>query len=207
MGDDPQLWTWAVVKIDTMGDLQKLEIPRLQQIKAIHLRIWFHSSCIRRQPKQLEKLLQALLAFPNIKKMYGLANFGFISVEPSVAAVLGSLDELNMAGGVRKLSQAKCEQVFTVIAKNANPMKKLSLNGWGMDGLSPTMLKELELYHWSENHLKALFRQIVESERPLAKLKIHFSFSRDLCNIDADLVSRALNSMVLQVMKLVGDVK
>ena len=34
---EPKLWTWAVVKIYSMGDLQKLEIPQLEQIKAIRL--------------------------------------------------------------------------------------------------------------------------------------------------------------------------
>lgn len=197
MAGEPKLWTWAVVTINNRGDLKKkFKVPRLGQIKTIRFNF-------KRQPKpleHLEKLLQALLAFPTIKKIYGMNNWDFRSVEPSVvvAVVLGRIDELDTSYGL--LSKSQLDHVYSVISKKEQPMKKLSLYVWGVDGLNPdvvasaaTNVKELELGCWcDEDQVKALLMKIVEKDGPMAKLKIH---GNSLLNLDPDLVASALNRL------------
>ena len=58
---EPKLWTWAVVTIDTVSDLEKLKVPRLGLIKTIRF---------KRQSEHLEEIFRGLLAFPIIKKIF-----------------------------------------------------------------------------------------------------------------------------------------
>ena len=201
MAEEPKLWTWLVVNISTISDLKKLEFPRLGQIQTLRMRPSYHCESRWRQPENLKKLLQSLLAFPSIKKIHQIENFYFGSVEPDLlASVFGNLDELDMRFS-RGLSQAQLEHVFSAIAEKVNPMKKLSLTGLSVAGLSPAVLaaaatnvKELELYDWSEDQMKALLREMVENDRPLLKLEIWCNI-RDIHNIDPDLVGRGLNKV------------
>jgi len=201
MVDDPKLWTWLVVNISTISDLKKLEFPRLEQVQTLRMRPSDHSELGWRQPDNLKKLLQSLLAFPSIKKIYQMENFHFGSVEPALlASLFGNLDELDMIFS-NSFSKAQIEHVFSAIAEKANPMKKLSVTGVDVALLSPVVLaaaatnvKELELYDWSEDQMKALLRGIIDKEGPLSKLEICCNI-RDVHNIDPDLVGSALNKV------------
>jgi hypothetical protein len=139
----------------------------------------------------LEKLLQAILSFPSIKKIYGIENFYFRLLAPSLLAGVLNLDELYVGFN---LSMAQWEFIFAAIAQKENPMKKLMVHGSGWDQCrhSSTLMataagnvKELVLTCWSEDQMKDVVRLIGEKEGPLEKL-----YNCDILNIaPEDLVS------------------
>jgi len=201
--DDPKLWTWSVVSVNTRKDLKKLQIHRLQLIQNIRLCRSGSDNTIDgiwNQPEDLTSLLQVVLDTPSITMLYGIESYNFGSVEPSLlGSALGKLDVLKPLHLFGNLSTSQVEHLFTAIAKRESPMKELTVVGWFMTELSPTLfasavsnVKKLKLAGFSTDQMLALVQEVAENERPLAKLDL--SCCR-IINIDPDLVGKALNKL------------
>jgi len=201
MVDDPKLWTWSVVSVNSGLDLQKLQIRRLKFIKNIRLSRpgSFDKDGIWNQPEDLTNLLQVVLDIPSITMLYGIESYDLGSVEPSLlGSALGKLDVLKPLH-LANISTPQYEHLFTTIAQKESPVKELTVIGFTLGELSPTLVasavsnvKELKLACCSGEQMLALLQEIAENERPLTKLHLsccHMNY------IDPDLVGKALNKL------------
>jgi len=197
MVDDPRLWTWAVVPVYSRLDLHRLQINRLQLIDKI--RLSRPGSRNRIQPEDLSTVLKVIVDIPSITMFYGIESYNLGSVEPSLLArALAKLDVLRPLH-LSNISTAQYEHIFTAIAHRETPMNELTVVGFELTELSPTLfasaassVKELRLFHCSGDKMLALLQEIAETERPLVKLEID---SCRIKNIDPNLVGKALNKL------------
>ena len=117
-GEDPRLWTWAVVTVNSQDDLHKMKIPRLvmmQEIQVAHLSHggakWFRSwmwgwykedspvECQWIKEGGLADLFQVIGEIPTVRRIPGLEYCkGIQDIEPGlVSSVLNRLEELKRA--------------------------------------------------------------------------------------------------------------
>jgi len=201
--DDPKLWTWSVLSVNCILDLQKLQIHRLQLIKNIRVSppgSYNTIAGVWKNPSNLTSLLKVMGDIPSITMLHGIESYDLGSVEPSLlGSALGKLDVLKPLHLYGNLSSVQFEHLFTAITNRESPMKELTVVGWFLTELSPTLfasavsnVKELKLAGFSTNQMLALLQEVVENERPLAKL--HLNCCR-IINIDPDLVGKALNKL------------
>jgi len=199
MVEDPKLWTWAVVSVNTSLDLYKLKIHRLKLIQSIRLPPSDHNNSVWK-PENLTKLFQVVVDIPSISMIHGIETYNLGSMEPGLLGqVLGKLDvlELNSIANGKKLSVVQFGHILTTIAARKSPMKELLVVGlWEAD---PTVfasavsnVKKLELNSCTVSQMLALLQEIVENERPLAKLHLNLC---DMSSIDPDLVGKAFNKL------------
>jgi len=197
MVDDPRLWTWAVVPVYSRLDLQRLQIHRLQFIEKI--RLSQPGSDNRIKPEDLSTVLNVIVNIPSIRRLYGVESYNLGSVEPSLlGSALAKLDVLRPLHH-SNVSTAQYEHIFTAIAQKESPMKELTVVGFVMTEVSPTLfasaassVRELRLSHCSGDQMLALLQEIAETDRPLAKLGL------TCCRInyiDPDLVGKAFNKL------------
>jgi len=197
--EDPKLWTWAVVSVNTRLDLQKLKIHRLQHIQSIRLPPSVDIKSIWDPPEDMTEIFQVVLDIPSITLVDGIEKYDLGSIEPwLLGQVLGKLDvlKLNAHGN---LSSVQLEHIFTTIAGNESPMKELFVVALWVDDLGPTLfasagsnVRKLELSVCDEAQMLALLQNIVDSERPLEKLHLHSCL---MDNVDPDLVGKAFNKL------------
>lgn len=158
MAEEPRFWTWAVVKIDTKGDLQKLKIPRLRMLEEIDVTQGTHSGtqveCTWIKEEGLPDLFQVLDEIPTITRIRGLEYCkGIQGIKPDLAvSILNRLETLRLCRyeehedeydenedeeeGVKEtwllLTREQLELLFTAAAEKTN-LKYLQVSGQDME--------------------------------------------------------------------------
>jgi len=146
MGEKPGFWTWAVVRVNTKDDLEKLRRPRLQLVQEIDVTQGRGSKVQRQWIKEegLADLFQVIAEIPTVKRIRGLEFCkGIKDIEPDlVVSVLNSLEELKLCRWSAEddeedeeaqmdLSCEMLELLFAAIAEKTN-LKFLQVSGQDM---------------------------------------------------------------------------
>ena len=100
MVDDPSIWTWVVINIDTEEDIQKVSLRRLQTTKEVKV----GNGCVEHGWGQgvsgVTKLLKSVDQIISVRKMPGLNMCkGISAVKPNlVVRVINRLEVLWLGG-------------------------------------------------------------------------------------------------------------
>jgi len=157
MAEEPRFWTWAVVRVNTKDDLQKLKIPRLQMLQEIDVTQGSHCGTTDEftwiKEKGLADLFQVIGEIQTIRRIRGLEYCkGIQGIEPDLAvSILNSLEHLRLCHGRENddevddedegenvkitrlnLTNEQLELLFKAIAEKTN-LKYLQLSGQAME--------------------------------------------------------------------------
>jgi len=206
LGEDPRLWTWTVVRIGRLKDLQKVNIQRLrmlQEIEITHERyhccisklecIWLHES-------QVNELFKVIHKVSTVKRISGLnACKGVSRVDPQLlVSVLNRLEEILLW---IYLTREQMELLFSTMAENTS-VKALDLfDQHQVSLINPVLFAsglssvvELSIFEdeVTSEQMTALLTAISSEDRPLRSLKV---CTRLTCDIDPALLGLALNRL------------
>jgi len=86
IGENPNLWTWAILSVNFKEDLLKLKMKRLQKVKKIKVTNWFHwsktvlvqSTSVR--PEELFEALLPITTLTSIESWNSINDFGFFTL-------------------------------------------------------------------------------------------------------------------------------
>jgi len=185
IGEDPSLWTWALVTIEAREEIQKLNIRRFQRVQNIRVTQRY------RKAEDLVGIFEALLEIPSVNRIIGLYNINLSGVESILLAnVLNKADDFWIYG--------HGENVFNAVAKQTN-LKKLGV--FESRNIGPALFADaisnvedvvLVVFGCSPEQIEALFVLITEDDRPLRKLILS---SCDTIDIMPELFGAALNKL------------
>jgi len=197
MGEDPRLWTWALVSVNTREDIKKLNIRRLQlvqsvQVKPCHHERYDYVQCYWKAA-DLTKLFEVLLEIPTVKIIHGLDCSSLSVLEPRLlTSVFNRLDELVIHSG-----QAG-DNLFKAVAEQTN-LKELIV--YEATHISPALfaasvsnVEDVIVFDFgiSNDQIGALFELIIAEKRPLRKLLLSSCNTRFIV---PEVFSSALNSL------------
>jgi len=208
VGEDPTLWTWAVVLIfNCREDLQKLDIRRSQMVEEIDVgfcdfvcdsRLSSSEYKCHWQQQDWIELFQVIQGLPRLNKIHGeIGDLSFMEPE-LLLSVFQRLEELHC---LDELSHQQLELIFNAIAENRCNVKVLHLDHIGTKySFSPQLFASavsnveevtcgLAVTH---EQMEALFLIIAEGGSQLRSLELD---SCDTHNIEPGLFAAALNRL------------
>jgi len=196
IGEDPSLWTWALVSVKNREDIRKLNIRRLQRVQKIKVRSCHHGvsdfvQCYWKT-EDLVDLFKVILEIPNVSRIDGLDCTSLSGVDTHLLTrVFNRLDKL-------RIGREQGQNVFLAISE-VNNLKKLSVEE-ALD-ISPALfaaaisnVEDVLLFDFgiSSEQVEALFEVIKEGGRPLRQLHL---CSCDTQNIAPDVFGTAINKL------------
>ena len=201
MGEDPTLWTWLKVTVNSREDFLKLKMKRFQLIQGIFVG-WKFNSKLGSQWKEQDwaELFKVMLPLKKLKGIDGdeFINLSFVNPEMLVT-VFQRFEELVLGN---KLSLEQSEHLFSAIADNKSNLKNIYLGKESTVGLEPQLfasavsqVPEVFLYGMriTQEQMVAVFEAIIrEEDKSLWKLSM---FSCTIEDIEPGLVGEALNRL------------
>lgn len=205
LGEGPRLWTWAVVSIGTMEDLQKVDIERLgmlQEIKVLDKCYHYDEvECIWMKKTKVNELFKVILKIPTVTRISGLDECeGISGVDPQLLVSLGNrLEKLTLW---ELLTYKQIELLLSTMAENTN-VKELEVNyqhhvarvnpvvfASAISNVVDVVLMNEDI---TSEQMEALFAVIYNEDRPLRKLKVYDYSTR--CDIDPALFGLVINRL------------
>jgi len=174
IGEDPSLWTWAVVTVETREEIQKLKIHRLQRVENVRVTCQFRDLYVYDywEAEDLVELFEVLLPLPSVTSIIGLEYTSLSGVDSDLLAnVFNKLSEFRILCG-------QGENVFVAIAKQTN-LKRLYVyeSCYIRLALFADAISNVEHVHLIDfgnmiepEQIKALFALITQDDRCLKKL-------------------------------------
>jgi len=202
MGENPTLWTWLKVKVNSREDFLKLKIARLQLIQSVNVGKFGKFENLFKEEDWVE-FFKVLLPLQKLKRIDGLEfqRVLFSFVDPELLVNVLQRCEKLVLGFQLSLKQKHSELLFHAIAGNKSNLRNLYLSGKSIVGLEPQLLtsaickvREVSLDDMRiQEHMVALFRAITgEEENQLMKLSM---FDCNISDIEPNLVGEALNRL------------
>ena len=179
MADDPTLWTWAMVTVNSREDYRKLDIPRLKMIQEIKVNEW-HTKQYHEFPWKyggdMMELFQLMVTIPTLSSLQGIEFHDLFNVERRLlATVFNRLEFINL---INQITLQQQESLFTAFGEKETNVKTLivdcdvselrpSLFASGVTNIHEVMLINDEI---TREQVKAVFVRINEGGKPLKKL-------------------------------------
>ena len=215
VGEDPALWTWAVVRVDSRHDFEKFNIQRLQLLRELKVnctrpasQYYSYWNVMILSDNQNQKciwneLFKLIREIPTVRRISGsCCENCFSSVEPDLlASVLNSLQELHLGWSGVDLTSKQLELLFTAMAVETN-VESLYVCGYcDLSETSPVLLasaisnvKDVTFggFNVGLQHVEALFSAIIAGDTPLTKLKVS---TYSTVRVDPVILGRAVNRL------------
>jgi hypothetical protein len=216
VGEDPALWTWAVVRVDSRHDFEKFNIQRLQLLRELKVNCTrpasqYYNYCnwkdlgIFQQLMHsgMHELFKLIREIPTVRRISGSSCENcFSSVEPDLlVSVFNSLQELHVGWSGVDLTSKQLELLFTAMAVETN-VESLYVCGYcDLSETSPVLLasaisnvKDVTFggFNVGLQHVEALFSAIIAGDTPLTKLKVS---TYSTVRVDPVILGRAVNRL------------
>ena len=199
IGEDPSLWTRCMVTLASRGDLEKLDIRRLQQIQVINVR----ARCF--QADELEEMFQTVVTnpplmprLPKLREISGLANANISNVEPRLLArVVCRLEEVDMRK--TNITSEQVRTLFTILC-HWSQLKSLNLSVNNLSTVDPAVLStavnrleklDLNMTKMTSEQVQVLFTTMCQ-ESQLKKLVIS---NNNLSTVEPEVLATAVNKL------------
>ena len=215
VGEDPALWTWAVVRVDSRHDFEKFNIQRLQLLRELkvnctRLASQYYSywnvmilSDNQNQKCIWNELFKLIREIPTVRRISGSSCENcFSSVEPDLlVSVLNSLQELHLGWSGVDLTSKQLELLFTAMALETNVESLYVCGNCDLSETSPVLLasaisnvKDVTFggFNVGLQHVEALFSAIIAGDTPLTKLKVS---TCSTVRVDPVILGRAVNRL------------
>jgi hypothetical protein len=207
IGEDPRLWTWAMVRICNISDSQKLNIHRLQRLQNINMTCPCYPCqkvgvYCKWNKKTMTELFNIILKIPSVRWMQ--CNCKSVSgVEPHLlASVLNRLKKLDIGRPWLNLHSEQLEVLLTAMAQKTN-VKLLCVHYdyYNVARMNPELFAtaisnvavvSMESYYPSSEQLTALFSVITVEDKPLREIQLPYL---RIDNVDPDILGRAINRL------------
>ena len=161
MAEDPSLWTWCQVTIQSRIDLKKLNIRRLQWIENINL--------ADIQPHFLDVLLRRVESLPKMKRISGLSFKNLECVEPDLLGKIVNKLECAEWCFLTNITSEQAEAAFRYMAERTKLLELKILNiDQKLMNINPDVmasaLNKLELLWMSDsvtaNQMSSIFNRM-----------------------------------------------
>ena len=130
IGEDPKLWTWTLVTVNSMCDFDKLDIHRLKLVQNLKVLPSFNPDCNLKHPSDLMEFFKAVEAISTIKRIDGIKTHNLQSVETSLLiSVLSRLSELKLTYDGNLSQEEQLHLIFTAIIEKKAQVEKLTIAG------------------------------------------------------------------------------
>ena len=215
VGEDPALWTWAVVRVDSRHDFEKFNIQRLQLLRELKVnctrpasQYYNYWNVMILSDNQNQKciwneLFKLIREIPTVRRISGsCCENCFSSVEPDLlASVLNSLQELHLGWSGVDLTSKQLELLFTAMAVETNVESLYVCGNCDLSETSPVLLasaisnvKDVTFggFNVGLQHVEALFSAIIAGDTPLTKLKVS---TCSTVRVDPVILGRAVNRL------------
>ena len=215
VGEDPALWTWAVVRVDSRHDFEKFNIQRLQLLRELKVnctrlasQYYNYWNVMILSDNQNQKciwneLFKLIREIPTVRRISGsCCENCFSSVEPDLlASVLNSLQELHLGWSGVDLTSKQLELLFTAMAMETNVESLYVCGNCDLSETSPVLLasaisnvKDVTFggFNVGLQHVEALFSAIIAGDTPLTKLKVS---TCSTVRVDPVILGRAVNRL------------
>jgi len=198
IAEKPKFWTWAVIKVNTKDDIQKLKRPRFQMVQEIDVTQGSdggtEAECLWIKEEGLADLFQVIGDVPTVKKIRGLEFCqGIDSIEPNlVVSVFNSLEKLMLCSGHDfkngeeeemhlDLTEEQLELLFKAVAEKTNLkflevsfQRELSnispeLFAAAVSNVEEVILRKNYVECITDEQFEALFSKIAVGDRPLRR--------------------------------------
>ena len=215
VGEDPALWTWAVVRVDSRHDFEKFNIQRLKLLRELKVnctrpasQYYSYWNVMILSDNQNQKciwneLFKLIREIPTVRRISGsCCENCFSSVEPDLlASVLNSLQELHLGWSGVDLTSKQLELLFTAMALETNVESLYVCGNCDLSETSPVLLasaisnvKDVTFggFNVGLQHVEALFSAIIAGDTPLTKLKVS---TCSTVRVDPVILGRAVNRL------------
>jgi len=163
VGEDPHLWTWAVVRLDSKHDFEKFTIQRLQLLQEVKVSCnsqYYYNSLIWRNVLNQEckwkefgifqklmhsgkhELFKLIREIPTVKRISGSScKYCISAVEPDLlVSVLNSLEDLHIGWSGVDLTSKQLELLFTAMARDTKVASLYVCGNCDLSETSPALL-------------------------------------------------------------------
>ena len=215
VGEDPALWTWAVVRVDSRHDFEKFNIQRLQLLRELKVNCtrpasqyysYWNVMILSDNQNQnciWNELFKLIREIPTVRRISGsCCENCFSSVEPDLLViVLNSLQELHLGWSGVDLTSEQLELLFTAMALETNVESLYVCGNCDLSETSPVLLasaisnvKDVTFggFNVGLQHVEALFSAIIAGDTPLTKLKVS---TCSTVRVDPVILGRAVNRL------------
>ena len=215
VGEDPALWTWAVVRVDSRHDFEKFNIQRLKLLQELKVnctrpasQYYSYWNVMILSDNQNQKciwneLFKLIREIPTVRRISGsCCENCFSSVEPDLlVSVLNSLQELHLGWSGVDLTSKQLELLFTAMALETNVESLYVCGNCDLSETSPVLLasaisnvKDVTFggFNVGLQHVEALFSAIIAGDTPLTKLKVS---TCSTVRVDPVILGRAVNRL------------
>jgi hypothetical protein len=167
VGEDPHLWTWAVVRVDSRLDFEKFNIQRLQLLREVKVHCtgppsqlcywnliilagnqnqkcnWKDFGIFQQlMHSEMHELFKLVHEIPTVRRISGSSCENcFSSAEPDLlVSVLNSLEELHVGWSGVDLTSKQLELLFTEMAAKTNVESLYVCGNCDLSEISPVLL-------------------------------------------------------------------
>ena len=196
MGEHPSLWTWCKVTLTSGGDLEMLDIRRLQQIESIEIESDTETS-------EVEELFQTVATLPRLKNVE-LYDTNLSSVEPGLLArVVNRLEMIIMLD--TDMTSQQADAVFAAIAEDST-VKILSIGCNNLSNVEPSVIAKavnrvqkvyMRSIQLSSHQVTAILRQCVEGGSVLEELDFGYN-DMTMTGVELGLIREASKKIILR---------
>jgi len=179
MAEDPTLWTWAIVTVNSREDYIKLKISRMKKIQEIRVNEWYTKQYHEYPWKyggDMMELFQLMVTIPTLTTIHGVEFHDLFNVERRLlATVFNRLEYINL---VHQLTVQQQESLFTALGEKETNVKTLIVDS-DVSEVRPTLfasavtnIHEVMLINdeITREQVKAVFVRINEGGKALKKL-------------------------------------
>jgi len=206
LGEDPRLWTWTVLKICNMEDLQKVNIrrlSRLQEIKVPH-KCFLRNvgvECIWKEEIKVNEVFKAIVKIPTVTRISGLGCCtGISGVDPQLLVnVFNRLEKPFL----HYLTSEQIALLFSTMAEDTN-VKELKVSDHLLSTVNQVVFASaicnvsdvsfVGCRLVTSELLEAVFVVLAKEDRPLRNV-IVTTWEFPSCGIDPALLALAVNRM------------